>query len=108
MKSKLWHSFRDRPGEWGELTNHPEPTQPTQPTQTSLSPPLVMGTVLSSLSCLPHGYKIKDEDRTSFDNGERLEGGIFTATEAWFKDRSSAEAKYGPISSWNTSEVRST
>ena len=48
---------------------------------------------------------MKDEDGGSFGDGERLEGGIRTAVEAWCADRDAAKAQYGPIASWNTSEV---
>ena len=55
----------------------------------------------------PQGYKIKDEDYDAFDGGERLEGGIYTAVEAWCTDRAAAKALYGPIASWDVSEVTS-
>ena len=48
---------------------------------------------------------MKDEDRDTFRRGERLEGGIRTAVEAWCKDRDAAKLKYGPIASWDTSEI---
>ena len=48
---------------------------------------------------------MKDEDEGSFYYGERLEGGIYTAVEAWSVDRDAVKAQYGPIASWNTSEV---
>ena len=48
---------------------------------------------------------MKDEDRYAFDRGERLEGGIYTAVEAWCADRDAAKDQYGPIASWNTSEI---
>ena len=49
---------------------------------------------------------MKDEDEGSFDDGERLEGGIRTAVAAWCADRAAAKLQYGPIASWNTSEIR--
>ena len=49
---------------------------------------------------------MKDEaDEAFFDDGERLEGGIRTAVEAWCADRDAAKDQYGPIASWNTSEI---
>ena len=37
--------------------------------------------------------------------GERLEGGIHTAVELWCDDPAAAKAQYGPIASWDTSEI---
>ena len=48
---------------------------------------------------------MKNEDRNAFDRGERLEGGIHTAVNAWCEDRDAAKDQYGPIASWNTSEI---
>ena len=48
---------------------------------------------------------MKDEVRFAFTRGERLEGGIRTAVEAWCKGRDAAKLQYGPIASWNTSEI---
>ena len=48
---------------------------------------------------------MKDEDYDAFDDGERLEGGIYTAVEAWCTDRAAAKALYGPIASWDVSGV---
>ena len=48
---------------------------------------------------------MKDEDYDAFNRGERLEGGIRTAVAAWCADRDAAKAQYGPIASWNTSEI---
>ena len=49
---------------------------------------------------------MKDEDFSAFlFRGARPEGGIRTAVEAWCKDRDEAKDQYGPIASWNTSEV---
>ena len=51
---------------------------------------------------------MKDEDYDAFAyDGVRLEGGIRTAVAAWCADRAAAKAQYGPIASWNTSEVTS-
>ena len=33
------------------------------------------------------------------------DGGIYTAARAWFADPAAAKAKYGPIASWDVSEV---
>ena len=46
-----------------------------------------------------------DEDFGAFRNGQRLEGGIRTAVLAWCNDPAAAKQLYGPIASWNTSEV---
>ena len=48
---------------------------------------------------------MEDEDRTSLDRGQRLEGGIYTAAELWCTDPAAAKAQYGPIASWDTSEI---
>ena len=49
---------------------------------------------------------MKDEDQGAFfEGGERLEGGIRTAVEAWCEDQDAAKLQYGPIASWNTSEI---
>ena len=50
---------------------------------------------------------MKDEDIGAFDEGERSEGGIYTATVMWCEDPSAAKAQYGPIASWDTSEITS-
>ena len=47
---------------------------------------------------------MKDEDIDAF-NGQRLEGGIHTAVELWCDDPAAAKAQYGPIASWDTSEI---
>ena len=47
---------------------------------------------------------MKDED---IDEGERMEGGIRTAVELWCTDPAAAKAQYGPIASWDTSEITS-
>ena len=44
-------------------------------------------------------------DEFEFDDGQRVEGGIYTATELWCTDRTAAKAQYGPIASWDTSEI---
>ena len=41
----------------------------------------------------------------AFEWGERMEGGIYTAAELWCTDPAAAKAQYGPIASWNTSEI---
>ena len=49
---------------------------------------------------------MKDEDRSAFQwDRVRLEGGIRTAVAAWCADRDAAKLQYGPIASWNTSEI---
>ena len=34
-----------------------------------------------------------------------FEGGIYTAAELWCTDPAAAKAQYGPIASWDTSEI---
>ena len=48
---------------------------------------------------------MKDEDRLAWHRGERVEGGIRTAVAAYCRDRAAAKALYGPIASWDTSEI---
>ena len=49
---------------------------------------------------------MKDEDYEPFRGyGLRLEGGIHTAVELWCADPAAAKAQYGPIASWDTSEI---
>ena len=48
---------------------------------------------------------MKDEDYGWFLNGRRLEGGIHTAVELWCTDPAAAKQQYGPIASWDTSEI---
>ena len=48
---------------------------------------------------------MKHEDWMAFDRGQRLEGGIRTAVELWCTDPAAAKAQYGPIASWDTSEI---
>ena len=48
---------------------------------------------------------MKDEDPRALERGERLEGGIRTAVAAWCENRDAAKDQYGPIASWNTSEI---
>ena len=38
-------------------------------------------------------------------HGRRIEGGIRTAVEAWCQDPAAAKLQYGPIASWDTSEI---
>ena len=40
----------------------------------------------------------------AYDNSDR-DGGIWTAAYAWCADPAAAKAKYGPIASWEVSEV---
>ena len=37
--------------------------------------------------------------------GQRLEGGIYTAVQLWCTDPAAAKTQYGPIASWDTSEI---
>ena len=49
---------------------------------------------------------MEDEDFDEFlDDGQRLEGGIRTAVGLWCRDPAAAKAQYGPIASWDTSEI---
>ena len=49
---------------------------------------------------------MKDQDYTEFQyDGQRLEGGIRTAMELWCTDPAAAKQQYGPIASWDTSEI---
>ena len=41
----------------------------------------------------------------SINEGERMEGGIHTAVELWCTDPAAAKQQYGPIASWDTSEI---
>ena len=51
---------------------------------------------------------MKDEDYFRFrDQGARVEGGIYTAVELWCEDPAAAKQQYGPIASWDTSEITS-
>ena len=48
---------------------------------------------------------MKDERYDAFLDGHRLEGGIRTAVELWCTDPAAAKQQYGPIASWDTSEI---
>ena len=49
---------------------------------------------------------MKDEDVNAFEEyGERMEGGIYTAVQLWCTDPAAAKQQYGPIASWDTSEI---
>ena len=49
---------------------------------------------------------MKDENYSAFlYNGQRMEGGIYTAVELWCTDPAAAKQQYGPIASWDTSEI---
>ena len=49
---------------------------------------------------------MKNEGFDAFKNqGRRLEGGIYTAAELWCTDPAAAKQQYGPIASWDTSEI---
>ena len=45
---------------------------------------------------------MKDEVHVSFLRGQ---GGIRTAVALWCRDPAAAKAQYGPIASWDTSEI---
>ena len=53
------------------------------------------------------GYQMRDERyvkaRDNPDNDH--DGGIRTAVRVWFEDPAAAKAKYGPIASWDTSDI---
>ena len=49
---------------------------------------------------------MKDEGYMAFQHdGRRKEGGIRTAVELWCTDPAAAKQQYGPIASWDTSEI---
>ena len=49
---------------------------------------------------------MKDEGCEGFHLcNQRLEGGIRTAAELWCTDPAAAKQQYGPIASWDTSEI---
>ena len=53
---------------------------------------------------------MRDEEDEYDDNGNIIrdpnpDGGIRTAVGAWFEDPAAAKARYGPIASWDVSEV---
>ena len=48
---------------------------------------------------------MKDEDYFGFAVSQRMEGGIRTAVELWCRDPAAAKQQYGPIASWDTSEI---
>ena len=48
---------------------------------------------------------MKNEDFIAFSYGARVEGGIRTAVQLWCRDPAAAKAQYGPIASWDTSEI---
>ena len=49
---------------------------------------------------------MKNENYNAFRVlGKRVEGGIYTAVEAWCENQAAAKAQYGPIASWDTSEI---
>ena len=49
---------------------------------------------------------MKDEDYEDFRwRNQRFEGGIHTAVELWCTDPAAAKQQYGPIASWDTSEI---
>ena len=48
---------------------------------------------------------MKNENHGVFLDGQRLEGGMRTVAELWCRDPAAAKAQYGPIASWDTSEI---
>ena len=52
---------------------------------------------------------MRDEKHKIDDDGNMInpdhDGGIYTAVHAWCEDRAAAKARYGPIASWDVSEV---
>ena len=49
---------------------------------------------------------MKDEYYSAFRyDSQRQEGGIRTAVELWCTDPAAAKQQYGPIASWDTSEI---
>ena len=49
---------------------------------------------------------MKNQDWGAFRfDGERVEGSIYTAVELWCENQAAAKALYGPIASWDTSEI---
>ena len=50
---------------------------------------------------------MRDEDFVFDEAQDNLDhdGGIRTAVRVWFEDPAAAKAKYGPIASWDTSEI---
>ena len=48
---------------------------------------------------------MRDEDIDEYEDNPDHEGGIYTAARAWLADPTAAKARYGPIASWDVSEV---
>ena len=48
---------------------------------------------------------MRDEDPDEYEDNPDHDGGIYTAVNAWFEDPAAAKARYGPIASWDVSEV---
>ena len=76
----------------------------------SVSPPL-SPTAVAAATTAAQGYKMMDEDMDGdMDENEALgisdpDRGIRTAVDAWLADPVAAKAKYGPIASWDVSDV---
>jgi surface protein len=68
-------------------------------TYVSISPPLAPAAA--------QGYKMRNEKYD--DDGNIInpdhDGGIRTAARVWYEDPAAAKARYGPIASWDVSEV---
>ena len=50
---------------------------------------------------------MRDEEYAEASNNPDHDGGIRTAVNAWCTDPAVAKARYGPIASWDTSDVTS-
>ena len=50
---------------------------------------------------------MRDEDMVVAMNNPDHDGGIYTAMDAWCEDPANAKARYGPIASWDTSDITS-
>ena len=48
---------------------------------------------------------MRDEDYDEHEDNPDHEGGIRTAVRTWLADPAAAKARYGPIASWDVSEV---
>jgi hypothetical protein len=66
-------------------------------TYVSVSPPLAPAAA--------QGCKMRDEEDDQYVDNPDHDGGIRTAVRAWFEDPAAAKARYGPIASWDVSEV---
>ena len=51
------------------------------------------------------GYRMRSENYDEARNNPDHDGGIRTAVNAWSMDPAAAKARYGPIASWDTSDI---